>query len=663
MVILASLLASTLPAASGPESARVPVTARDLVEVAEIMGPSLSPDGERVAFRVARPSVEANETRLDWYVADLAGTPPVLVGSAGAARHDGAGSVAEQAVVWDPDSRGFRFLALDDGAVAIWHWRASSPARREIGDPADIQGFTLSDDGSAIRYKTGATRAEVTAAERRAYDEGVLIDDSVDLGQPVAGGKIEGGKRIMQRWNRNWFDRAPILWDAPKKETIVPLTAKPQGSAAARHFSPPPILQGRAIDLGGGDSAAIEGADDVPRLAVTRADGSRLLCKAASCRSPRLAAIARRPGHDMLILFEAAEGARENIWLWRIGDGQARHLATTDGAMRTPIRAPRCAAARNALICAESTPTTPPRLVRIAYDDARITVMADPNADLRARIDAIATPLRWKNGTNGILLRPRKADGPLPLVIQYYRCDGFLKGGVGDEIPMIPLVEHGIAVLCLNGKRPPPGASEDVGYDVALAAIGEAIDDLAASGRVDPARVGIGGLSFGSTVVTWAIRKSRRFAAATISSGQITPHYYWSNAVPDRGFVQKLQDFWKIGDPDSDPDRWRAVSPVYDIASIDTPLLMQLPESEVRNLAEFNTKLKLAGKPAELFAFADEIHIKYQPAHKRAVYERNLDWYRFWLKGEEEDTDPAKAGQYRRWRSYRAGQSLPVSAR
>ena len=86
---------------------------------------------------------------------------------------------------------------------------------------------------------------------------------------------------------------------------------------------------------------------------------------------------------------------------------------------------------------------------------------------------------------------------------------------------------------------------------------------------------------------------------------------------------------------------------------------MQLPESEVRNLVELNTKLRLAGKPAELFAFADEIHIKYPPAHKRAVYERNLDWYRFWLKGEE-DPGSSKVDQYRRWRALRAG--LPAQA-
>lgn len=650
MVIAATLLASSVPAPWTPTGVGAPLTTRDLVEVADIMGPSLSPDGEKILFRVSRPSVSANDTRLDWYIADLEGGAPIHAGSAGTARHDGAGSVAEQRPVWDPDSKGFRTIALVDGVAAIWHWRAQGELRREIVDAADIIDFGLSADGRTLHYTTGATRAAVAAAEKQAYDEGVLIDDSVDLGQPVAGGKIEGGRRIAQRWNRNWFDRAGLLWDTPKKQTVIDLAGSRTVPPSAVRSS----AQDRRIALSGGGHAEIEQVPGMTQLTVVGADGGRIACRAAPCRSDKLAAIAERPGTDMLILFERDVGAREKVWLWRIGDRKASYLTATDGAERTPIWQSRCVAAHTALVCAESSAVEPPRLVRIAYADGRRTVIADPNADLRPRIDAVATPLRWRNGHDGIFLTPAKSTGPFPLVIQYYRCAGFLKGGVGDEIPMLPLVDHGIAVLCINGQPPPAGLPMEASYEVALAAIGDAIDDLAARKRIDPRKVGIGGLSFGSSVALWAIRKSKRFAAATISSGQATAHYYWSNALPDRGFTKTFGEFWKAGDPDSDPERWRIISPVSDVAAFDTPLLMQTPESEVRNLVEFHTKLKLAGKPAELYAFADEIHIKYQPVHKRAIYERNLDWYRFWLNGEE-DPASSKSAQYIRWRALRAG--------
>lgn len=119
--------------------------------------------------------------------------------------------------------------------------------------------------------------------------------------------------------------------------------------------------------------------------------------------------------------------------------------------------------------------------------------------------------MRWDNGHDGILLRPANATGPLPLVIQYYRCAGFLKGGVGDEIPILPLVDHHISVLCINGRQPPAGSPMEASYDLALSAIDEAVDGLVAKKLVDPARVGIGGLSFGSSVALWPSPPARRW--------------------------------------------------------------------------------------------------------------------------------------------------------
>ncbi|MGN6790175.1 MAG: Atxe2 family lasso peptide isopeptidase, partial [Rhodanobacteraceae bacterium] len=51
---------------------------------------------------------------------------------------------------------------------------------------------------------------------------------------------------------------------------------------------------------------------------------------------------------------------------------------------------------------------------------------------------------------------------------------------------------------------------------------------------------------------------------------------------------------------------------------------------------------------ADAYVFPDEAHIKFQPRHKLAVYERNVDWFRFWLQGYE-DPDPAKRAQYAHW--------------
>ena len=74
---------------------------------------------------------------------------------------------------------------------------------------------------------------------------------------------------------------------------------------------------------------------------------------------------------------------------------------------------------------------------------------------------------------------------------------------------------------------------------------------------------------------------------------------------------------------------------------------MQFPEQEARLSIELVSRLATA-RMGETHIFPYAPHIKVEPRQKLAAYERNLDWFRFWLKGET-DPDPAKAGQYQRW--------------
>jgi hypothetical protein len=53
-----------------------------------------------------------------------------------------------------------------------------------------------------------------------------------------------------------------------------------------------------------------------------------------------------------------------------------------------------------------------------------------------------------------------------------------------------------------------------------------------------------------------------------------------------------------------------------------------------------------------MYVYPGEFHTKDQPIHRLAVYERNLDWFDFWLRGVE-DPDASKAAQYARWRRMR----------
>jgi hypothetical protein len=58
------------------------------------------------------------------------------------------------------------------------------------------------------------------------------------------------------------------------------------------------------------------------------------------------------------------------------------------------------------------------------------------------------------------------------------------------------------------------------------------------------------------------------------------------------------------------------------------------------------------GKPIDLIYFPFGDHLLQKPLERLASQQGNVDWFRFWLKGEE-DSDPSKRDQYALWRQMR----------
>ena len=112
-------------------------------------------------------------------------------------------------------------------------------------------------------------------------------------------------------------------------------------------------------------------------------------------------------------------------------------------------------------------------------------------------------------------------------------------------------------------------------------------------------------------------------------------------------FSKELQVMWQLGAPDETPKRWQLLSPAANLDKIKAPILMQMPEQEYVNALGYAIPL-IRDHRADLYVFPNEPHLKFQPKHKLAAYERNLDWFRFWLQGYE-DPSPAKAEQYKHW--------------
>jgi dipeptidyl aminopeptidase/acylaminoacyl peptidase len=99
-------------------------------------------------------------------------------------------------------------------------------------------------------------------------------------------------------------------------------------------------------------------------------------------------------------------------------------------------------------------------------------------------------------------------------------------------------------------------------------------------------------------------------------------------------------------------DYWKPMSLTLNVDRIDTPILVQTGDSEYEIGLDVAEAYRRRGKAFELYVFEAEPHLKYQPAHRKAIYERSTEWFQFWLRNEM-NCSSEKTAQYDRWRAMR----------
>ena len=638
-----------------------------LTEVADIEGLALSPDGRKLAFRVQRPSVARNTYAIDWYVADLANGRITPVGDGGEVIYDN-GLIEFEAPVWSPDGRAFFRRALVGGRIGVWRTAADGSGSVEIvAGEADVESIAAAPDGRSLTYVTGPTRAEIEAAERAEYDDGILIDATIDTRQGLYRAAYSHGRLATQRLMGHWYSRAGLLWRAPRTRHHLDLaTLRERASepaSAATLPTAPAVDTISAVGPTGVVAEAATASGEPPRLSILAPDGNRTDCRGASCASGRVVAIAWRPGRQQVVVTRQEMGFRQTLSVFDAATGRLRDVADGEGLLsggRSEF-AP-CGVSEHYAMCVTASAASPPRIERIELDIGRRTVVFDPNRELREQrtptVEQIAVPYGDGRDASLVLLTPsHRPKERLPLFVMYYHCPGYLRGGMGDEYPFGPMVDAGFAVACITYGPMKPGETAVDNYESAQTTVEAVVRLLDRRGLIDTRRIGMGGLSFGSEVTMWMAMKTSLLAAAAIASPQAGPSGYWQTAIRGRDAPDQYRTFWKAGSPDTDLDAWRRISPELNTDRIKAPLLMQLPEQEIVSTLQFYARMTNTPTPVELYAYPQESHTKLQPRHRFAVYRRNLDWFRYWLQGYR-DPDPAIAAQYSRWDDLSARRDL-----
>lgn len=659
------------------------VVPRQLLEIVDIANPVMSPDGSRVAFRTEQASIERNTYDTVWYVQGRADVAPRRVAEGGVPLRDSAGVALPTSAVWSPDGQWLYYRALIDARIGIWRAAADGSGAEPVSvEAGDVQEVQLSDDGRYLHYSVGAAREAVAMAETDEYDRGIRIDPDVPIGQSLfRSGNVEG-RMATQRFADIWFSRRALLSDAPVRWFAIDLTiglSAPLHTArrANRQVTPlvPHGVEGelwKSIAQPDGKGVALlsrtgeaDGQQQRPNILLSAtADARRgpiAKCVSDACTGHVITDVQWRPRHRE-VLFTAhdpVEGWVQSVHRWDIETGDVHPVVQSRGLVNGGGRDPAtgCAVSFDAMACVTAGPMQPPKLEWIEFDTGDRRVLFDPNRGLAqdmSRLPAVQS-LQWTDsegrGFTGLLYPAQhEGDVPPPLFVTYYNCPGFVRGGVGDEWPLASLAGAGISALCIN--RLPNYTMDAVErHGEGLEAVRSVIELLAAQGAIDPARVGMGGLSLGGAVTLWTVAESDLIATASVANPVVSPLYYLIGSMKGDMFFDGLRDMWGLESPDDTPERWQAMSPAFKLDRMKAPILFQHSEQEYMYALDYVIPL-LRRNQADLYVFPNEPHQKFQPRHKIAAYERNLDWFRFWLQ-DFEHADPSRQEQYEHWRRMR----------
>jgi dipeptidyl aminopeptidase/acylaminoacyl peptidase len=252
-----------------------------------------------------------------------------------------------------------------------------------------------------------------------------------------------------------------------------------------------------------------------------------------------------------------------------------------------------------------------------------VRVLVEPNPRAAELNPGTQEVVRWKNAhgeeLQGILAKPAAGDH-FPLVVDPYSempNRYFNMGFLGNYL----FVREGYAVFFPDHRAPHgypenamgeayTGAARDRDpIDVLVDDVMSGVNDLISRGIADPARLYLYSTSTGATSVAQLLTQTRVWRAAVAHGGVYDwiAHYERQHPLGD----DTVAGFLHGRTPADSPDLYLRISPIYQVAQIQTPLLLVLgdkDETRVDDTRRFHEALVKAGSPAKLVMYAGEGH-------------------------------------------------------
>jgi dipeptidyl aminopeptidase/acylaminoacyl peptidase len=708
-----ALAAPTARAADGPQTFGVD----DYFRLKKITQVAVSPDGRRVAYVVHAgamltyysdqlSSAEKRSVQTV-YLQNLAGSEP-------AAALDAIADA--QALVWTPDSKALAFLSSRGGTAQVWTCDvASGKAAARTESPDAVQSFRLSPDGKSLAYVTRAAKPPSTSlySQFTSGDRGVVIDSNTlsvyDFVDPANDGARRPSPAVLRiatpggppfeasvpgepgagaddyHWSSDgrFLSLEYVSSDVPpslmggyrtslgifdvgaKRFQALAKSSEPDGARPARRFSGGEWVPGQNRLL------VRRVTESDPWVSPnhpdwTVADPTADLTDAAPWRPVEIYGATFHPvSASRILLEETREGVRSLFDLTPDGVRRSELVSGPDGSSSLV----RFSADFSTAVFVNESLTRPPELyVRTGKAPARR--LTDLNGEIARRVAYTAREVSWKS-TDGVtvhawLLEPARAGkGPWPMITHVHGGPGFAYPNSFApyfEIWPFPLevqAGSGIAILVPNYR-----GTQSYGRAFALPkrTDGEPVDDvitgvkqMIADRVADPARLGITGQSHGAWLGPLVMTREKIFRASSFAEGCSNQVILYSLMPGDLN--RQVHDpisglgksFW------DDPSPYLEGSPDMHFQGVRTASLWEAgAQSAAVMMFSYPKAARHFGAPSEFVVYPKTQHNPNLPAIQRESANRNLDWFAFWLKGEEHSGE-GKSDQYRRWKQMQAG--------
>ena len=662
------IVAAAAVAQTSGQSAKRPISLDDLFKIKSVGDPQRSPDGKWIAYAVGTTDVEKDKRDTDLWMVSWDGTEEVRLTSS----PDG-----ESTPRWSPDGRYLAFLAsrgtedekklgaqvwlLDRRGGEAWKLTevkggvdeyAWSPDGRRLvlavseQDPGDepekmegwkrktrppfvIDRYHFKQDRSGYlnRLGTHLWLFDVAARKAEALTAGPYKD-----GSPVwspDGGRIAFASDRGPDPDRN-PDTAIFVVEARPGAEVKQLTSREFPDASRPAWSP----DGQWIAFLYGDEPRFS-AYGLSRLAVVAAAGGTPRALAASLDRNVSGPLLWSPdGTSLTVIVE--DDRTEYIGRIPLAGGQVEKLTSDRRTFSNLSLGPD-----GAITLLTGTANETNEVSALANGQLRrLTHQNDALfAGLELGITADFTS-KSKDGSvaNGLLVKPASHDaGKLyPMLLMIH-------GGPNGQddwsfrFDLQYFAAHGYVVLAVNyrgssgrGSAYSRAIFADWGHKEVLDLLG-AVDRAVALKIADPARLGIGGWSYGGILTDYTIASDTRFKAAISGAGSALQLSMYGSDQYIRQYELEIGVPWKA------TDAWIRISyPFFKADRIKTPTLFMGGEKDfnvpIVGGEQMYQALKSLGVETQLVVYPGQFHGITMPSYVRDRYERYLAWYDKFLK-------------------------------